>query len=503
MPDRLSRRTVLRGLGTAISLPLLEGMLPLSALAQSLKPKQPPVRMAFLFVPNGMVMEHWTPGLVLPLSAGGGAASQPQVMGSLRPILPKAGEVAEPLGELPSILEPLAQARSDFQILSGLAQRNAFALGDGPGDHARSAAAWLTGVHPKKTAGADIKNGISVDQVYAQKLGNLTKFASLELGCERGGVSGDCDSGYSCAYSSSVSWRSETTPNAKEVNPRAVFERLFGGADGDAEARYLRAKHRRSILDFVLEDAAALRKRLGARDQKKLDEYLEGVRDIERRLVAFESQSPFAVLAPLPSNPQSEVRSARYEIPNAQSPIRNPQSAIPRGIPADYAEHIRLMADMMILAFQADLTRVVTFMFANEGSNRSYRQVGVPDGHHDMSHHGKSADKIEKKRLIDLFHARQLAQILAKMKAVEEPGGALLDNTMLVYGGGIGDGDRHNHDDLPILLAGRGAGALKPGRHVKYPHGTPLNNLYLSLLDRMGVPAETLGDSTGKLRGLF
>jgi hypothetical protein len=468
MAQRISRRTVLRGLGAAVSLPLLEGMLPLSALAQSVTRAQRPNRMAFLFVPNGIVMEEWTPGLA--------AAANPGMRGNVAAILPQAGEIAEPLTELPSILKPLEALKSEVQVLSGLAQRNAFALGDGPGDHARSAAAWLTGVHPKKTSGADIKNGISVDQVYAQSKANGSRFGSLELGCERGGVSGDCDSGYSCAYSSSVSWRGEATPNAKEVNPKAVFERLFGSPDGSAEARFLRERYRKSILDFVLDDAAALRKSLGLRDQRKLDEYLESVREIERRVAAFQSQNPGSVA---------------------------PNSHRPKGVPADYAEHIRLMGDMMVLAFQADLTRAATFMFANEGSNRSYRQVGVPDGHHDMSHHGRNAEKLEKKRLIDLFHVQQLAHVLGRMKEIKEADGTLLDNTMLVYGGGIGDGDRHNHDDLPILLAGRGAGTLRPGRHVRFPKGTPMNNLFLSMLDRMGVPVETLGDSTGKLKGLL
>lgn len=436
---------MLRGVGACVSLPLLEGMLPLTALAQT--PKNVPTRMAFLFVPNGINMEHWTP----------------------------AAEGA--LGALPDVLTPLEPVKSSINVLTGLTQKNAFALGDGPGDHARSAAAFLTGVHPKKTAGADIKLGISADQVAAQSIGKETRFASIELGCERGGQSGDCDSGYSCAYSSNISWRGESTPVAKEVNPRLVFERLFGSEDSaeDAESRFKRMRYRKSILDLILDDASSLRKQLGLKDQQKLDEYLSGVREIELRLERMEKENPAMFVA---------------------------GASKPAGAPGDFGEHIRLMGDMMVLAFQADLTRVATFMFANEGSNRSYRLIDVPDGHHDISHHGKDPVKLEKKRKIDTFHTQQLAYILQKMASIKEPGGSLLDHSMILYGGGISDGDRHNHDDLPILLAGRG-GRVPTGRHVVYKNGTPLNNLFLSMLDRVGVRVETLGDSTGKLQGLF
>ncbi len=441
---KITRRTALRGLGTVVALPLLEGMLPLSALAQT--PKAVPKRLAFLFVPNGVNMAHWKPGAV-------GAAF-----------------------ELPTILEPLAGVKDQMTVLTGLAQHGAFALGDGPGDHARSAAAWLTGVHPKKTSGADIHVGISVDQLAAQKVGGLTRFPSLELGCERGASVGDCDSGYSCAYSSSISWRSETTPVAKEINPRLVFERLFGGGDPSEadEGRRRRERYRLSVLDFVLEEAGRLKQQMGVRDLHKMDEYFESVREIERRIQRVEAESG------IPSG-----------------------AARPMGVPRDYGEHLRLMGDMMVLAFQADLTRVSTFMFANEGSNRSYAAIGVPEGHHEVSHHGQDPGKLEKKRLIDRFHVEQLAYVLDRLRKVEEPNGTLLDNTMLVYGGGISDGDRHNHDDLPILLFGKGGGTLRPGRHVAYETNTPMNNLFVSLLDRMGVPGETLGDATGKLDQLF
>lgn len=432
-------------MGTALALPMLEGALPLSALAQSLRPAQRPNRIAFLFVPNGVNMEHWTP----------------------------ATEGA--LDTLPTVLEPLQPLKSEFQVLTGLAQRNAFALGDGPGDHARSSAAWLTGVHPKKTAGSDIQNGISADQVASQHIGGRTRLPSLELGCERGAVSGNCDSGYSCAYSSSISWRSPTTPMPKEVNPRMVFERLFGDSELADESLQKRRKQRISILDLVAEDAAELKRKLGSRDKLKIEEYFTSVRDIETRLERME---------------ESEAKLVKM-------------GQKPTGVPSDYGEHVRLMGDMMILAFQADLTRISTFMFANEGSNRNYRNIGISDGHHDISHHGKQAEKLEKKRQIDRFHVEQLAYILNRMRSIREVEGTLLDNTMLLYGGGIGDGDRHNHDDLPILLAGRGAGKLKPGRHVRFRQGTPLNNLFLSMLDKVGVDVEQLGDSTGKLQGLL
>jgi len=443
----IPRRTFLRGLGTAIALPMLEAMLPLTALAQS-APKSRPNRMAFIFVPNGIHMADWTPAV-----EGTGF-------------------------ELPYILEPLKNVREYLSILTGLAQHNAEALGDGGGDHARSTAAWLTGCHPKKTDGADIRNGISVDQLAAQKVGHLTRFPSLEIGCERGAMAGNCDSGYSCAYSSSISWRSETTPVAKEVNPRLVFERLFSSGDSGetAENRARRNRYRLSILDFVTEDAARLKARLGVRDQRKLDEYFACVREIEQRLVRAEKEG-------------KEIGLAGMEKPT--------------GIPGDYAEHIRLLGDMMILAFQADLTRICTFMFANDGSNRSYRPIGVAEGHHDLSHHEGKREKQDKIRQINRFHAAQLAYILEKMKSVEEGEGTLLDNSMIVYGAGISDGNRHNHDDLPILLAGRGAGTIKSGRHVRYPNPTPMTNLFLSMLDRIGVRAETLGDSTGRLQQLF
>ena len=402
--------------------------------------------MAFMFVPNGIHMKAWTPA----------------TEGSL---------------VLTQTLSPLANVKDSINVLTGLTQQNAFDLGDGGGDHARSASAFLTGCHPRKTDGADIKIGISVDQVAANKIGRQTRFASLELGGERGAQSGNCDSGYSCAYSSNISWRTENTPMAHEVDPRAVFERLFGNNDPleTAENRQKRDHNKHSILDFVLEDAKSLKDKLGFHDQNKLDEYFTGVREIERRLEMTEQSNISGKIA---------GRDA------------------PTGIPAEYGDHLRLMYDMMVLAFQTDMTRVITFMHANDGSNRSYKNIGVPEGHHDCSHHGGDLAKQAKVQLINQFHVSHFAYFLEKMQSIKEIDGTLLDNSMIVYGAGISDGDRHNHDDLPILLAGKGAGTIKSGRHITYKNGTPMTNLFLSMLDNVGVKTETLGDSTGRLQML-
>jgi hypothetical protein len=441
----ISRRTVLKGMGAAIALPFLEAMMPGIAVAAPAS-KSVPGRLAFLYVPNGVVIPEFKPAI-----EGAGF-------------------------ELPSILEPLMPFQEDLLVLSGLTCDKARPNGDGPGDHARAMSAFLTGSQPRKTSGADIKVGISVDQVAADKVGQETRFASLELGCDRGLQSGNCDSGYSCAYSANISWRSESTPMAKEVDPRLVFERLFASPIKDeAEAsRAKRDRYNKSILDFVAEDAGQLRRRLGGSDQRKMDEYLSGVRDLELRIARL-GHGP--VIAP-------------------------PGVTAPTGIPQDYQEHIRVLCDLLVLAFQGDLTRVSTFVLANEGSNRSYKFIGVPEGHHDLSHHGNDKAKLEKLRQINRFHITQLAYLLEKLRSIKEGEGSLLDSCMLLYGSGNGDGNRHNHDDLPILLAGRGRGTLRTGRHVRYQRETPLTNLYLAMLDRMEVPAESFGDSTGKLEGL-
>ncbi len=441
----LSRRTVLRGLGTAIALPWLEAMAPSVALGAG-TPGTPgaskPRRMAFFYVPNGVHMADW----------------QPRQEG--------------PGFTLPSTLQPLSPFKDDLLVLTGLAQQNAEALGDGAGDHARSLCCFLTGVHPLKTDGANIHVGISADQVAAQKIGGRTRLPSLELGVERGGQSGNCDSGYSCAYSSNISWRSPTTPMAKEINPRSVFDRLFVGRSKsvDRAEQQKRDFYKKSILDFAVEDAQQLRGRLGTNDRRKLEEYLTSLREIEQRVTRAETAS-----ADLP-----------------------PGITRPAGVPQGYGEHIRLMFDIIALAFQTDSTRICTFMYANEGSTRPYPFIGVPEGHHDLSHHGGDPKKHDKLKKINRFHIEQFAYLLGKLKAIREGEHSLLDNTMIVYGSGISDGDRHNHDDLPVLVVGKGGGTIKPGRHVKHTP-QPLNNLYLSLLDRLDVPVDRLGDSTGRL----
>ena len=441
----LSRRTVLRGLGTTIALPLLDSMIPAFAASRRLV-ENAPRRMAFIYIPNGAIMEDWTPQKI-----GAGYDLKP-------------------------ILQPLEPFRDDMSVLSGLAQHNGKALGDGAGDHARAAATFLTGVHPKKTDGADILAGISVDQVAAQRVGHKTRFASLELGTEPGRLAGNCDSGYSCAYSNSISWRSPATPNPPEINPRLVFERLFGdirsGETPKARARRLRQDG--SILDFVQEDAKKLQRTLGATDQRKLGEYLDGIRDIERRISSDENQS--------------------VQLP--------PDLEKPAGIPAEFTDHIKILFDLMTIALQTDMTRIVTFMIGREGSNRTYREIGVPDPHHGLTHHQDEQAKIDKISKINRFHVEQFAYLLGKMRSVPDGDGTLLDNSMIVYGSSLGDGNRHTHHDLPVLLAGRAGGTVKAGRHVVYPENTPLNNLFLSMLDRVDIPTETLGDSSGKLEQL-
>jgi hypothetical protein len=403
--------------------------------------------MAFLFVPNGVHVPDWT-----PKTEGYGF-------------------------ELPYILEPLASVRDDLLVLSGLTHDKGRANGDGPGDHARSASVFLTGAQPRKTSGANIRSGISVDQMAAQQIGSATRFPSLELGTERGRGSGSCDSGYSCAYSSNISWASETTPMGKEVNPRQVFERLFAGADrrtADA-SRAKREAMKKSILDFVTDDATRLKDKLPHSDRRKLDEYLTGIREIERRIENDE---------------------------NGSAPPGAGDYAKPSGIPRSYGQHLRLMCDMIVLAFQTDSTRIATMMFANAGSNRSYREIDVRDGHHDLSHHGGNPEKHAKIRQINRFHVQQLAYLLERLRSIREGDGTLLDHSMIVYGSGLSDGNRHNNENLPVLLAGRGGGSVDPGRHIRVPRETPMNNLFLSMLDAMGAKADFIGDSTGPLRGL-
>ncbi|MCI0435653.1 MAG: DUF1552 domain-containing protein, partial [Gemmatimonadetes bacterium] len=371
--------------------------------------------------------------------------------------------------EFPRILEPIAALRDDVLVISGLTHNGGRALGDGPGDHARAAASFLTGAHPRKTAGADIWNGPSIDQIAAQAIGGQTRFASLELGCEDGRQVGNCDSGYSCAYSNSIAWRTPTTPMPPEINPRNVFERLFAGVDASETpaARAKRERRQKSILDFVEEDTKKLSGTLGPTDRRKLDEYLHAVREIEQRIEKAERNPGIA-----------------------------PSIEKPTGVPIDFQEHSRLMFELMAVALQADLTRVVTFMLGREGSTRTYREIGVSDPHHPLTHHRGDATMIEKVSKINRYHMEQFAWFIGKLKSIPDGDGTLLDHSMIVYGSGLSDGNRHQHHDLPVLIAGRGAGTLHPGRHLRVASETPMTNLFLSMLDRMGVPTiDDLGQS--------
>jgi hypothetical protein len=444
LPNLISRRTVLKGLGAAVSLPWLEAMGPLTAWAAGTPvAKAAPNRMAFLYVPNGKNMADWTPS--------------------------EEGRTFE----LPSTLQPLAPVKDHILVLTGLTADKARPNGDGAGDHARALAAFMTGCQPRKTDGTNIRAGISVDQVAASRIGEQTRLPSLEIGCEQGAMAGNCDSGYSCVYSSTMAWRSATQPLPKEINPKLVFERLFGS--GPDALRAQRDQKRKSVLDFVREDTGDLRRQLGATDQRKLDEYFSAVRDIEQRI---------ARAAQLPE-------------------VKAPDAPKPAGAPASYEEHLHLMADLLVLAFQADVTRVCTFALANEGSNRPYPFIGVPDGHHNLSHHENNPRKKESIAKINRFHVSQLAYLLTKLKSIQEGDGTLLDHCMIAYGSGNSDGNRHNHDDLPVLLAGGGCGTIKPGRHIRYPKETPLNNLWVTMLDRLKIGVPSLGDSTGRLAGLM
>jgi hypothetical protein len=377
--------------------------------------------------------------------------------------------------DLPPTLARLADHRESFNVLTGLTLDGARAHGDGGGDHARSVAAFLTGSHPRKTNGADIQNGISVDQATAQFVGDATRFASLELGLEASAQAGNCDSGYSCAYASNMSWRGPTNPMAKEINPALVFDRLFAGqvVKETRTAQSTREKYRKSVLDFVLDDAQQLHKKLPAVDQRKLDEYLYSVRDVEKRL-----------------NGTERLRMTEEGVPDYPRPS---------GVPRELAKHAELMMDMLMLAMQTDSTRILSFMMTNAGSNRSYPEIGVSQGHHESSHHGKSADKQQNIAKINRFQIDRFEYLLRRLRGISEGQGTLLDNCMIVYGSGISDGDRHNHDDLPILLAGAAGGRIKTGRHIRYKNGTPLCNLYLWMMHQMGAKADTFGDSTGTL----
>ena len=448
-----NRRQFLRGLGACIALPALQSFAPVRLLAAESSAAKlattasgAPLRTAFVYFPNGAIPRAWWP-------SGDGKDFK-----------------------FNRTLQPLEVAKNGVQVIGGLEHLNATAGPDGGGDHARANGTFLTGVRMKKSA-VEVRAGISIDQVIAKKVGHLTRFPSLELTCDPGRNTGACDSGYSCAYQHNLSWSSPTTPMTPEANPRLVFERLFGA--GSIQDRALNLKRRRqeqrSILDFVLNDARDMQRKMNSGDHDKLDQYLTGVREIELRIQKAEQFGD----------------------------AKNPSIESPSGIPASYEEHVQIMFDMMLLAFQTDSTRVATMLLAHDGSNRSFAEIGIPEGHHDLSHHQENADKIQKISDIDLWYVKQFSKFIQKLRDTKDVDGqSLLHNSMIVYGGGNADGNRHTHTNLPILLAGGGGGSLTPGRFVK--HGAkPASNLFLSMADRMGVQGlERFGDSTGRLNNV-
>ena len=438
----IPRRTFLRGLGATVALPLLDSMIPAFGASADVAMK-PALRLGFVYVPHGVIMDKWTP----------------------------SAEGAE--YELTPIMKPLTPFRDQMLALTGLAQKNAFPLpGEGGAFHSRATATFLTGVHPKATEGNDIRAGISVDQIAAKEFGKQTQLASLELALDSVERVGACEPKYTCAYLNTLAWRSPTTPVPTEDQPRAVFERLFGDSDTtDPAARLSRIHRDRSLLDSMSEDVAHFQKGLGPNDRNKLNEYLDAIRDVERRIQLAEEQ-------------------ASREVPRLDRPA---------GIPDSFDDYAKLMFDLQVLAYQADMTRVITFMIAHELSVRTYPQIGVSDPHHPLSHHRGDAKMIEKVAQIDVYHVKLFAYFLDKLRSTADGDGSLLDHSMIVYGSGISDGNLHLHDNLPVLLVGGGAGKIKGGRHLRYPKDTPLGNLYLTVLDMLGIPIYTLGDSTGKL----
>jgi hypothetical protein len=439
----LPRRTFLRGLGSTLGLPLLEAMVPaFTALAQTAA--KPVRRLAFFYVPNGIQLVNWH-----PKSEGANF-------------------------EITPILSPLERVRDQIVVVSGLANSQADPLDVGSGSHARAAGVWLNGVRPKRTESADIQAGITVDQFAARELGKDTPLSSLQLALEPSFVVGNCEGGYSCAYVNTMSWQTPTLPLPMETNPHVVFERLFG--DGSSGAvRLAQMRYDRSILDAVLEDMVRLRRTLGPRDRTTVDEYVEAVRDVERRLQKTEHRT---------------------------DPSAAPAIDAPLGVPDSFDEHAKLLLDLQLLAYQADLTRVVTFQIARELSVRSYPDIGVIEAHHDISHYANNPEKMVKNTKINTYHVELFAHLVTKMSATPDGDGSLLDHAMMLYGSGMGDGNLHRHHDLPLVVVGGGCGQLAGGRHLRYPNDTPMMNLGLSLLDKVGVELERIGDSTGRLVGL-
>lgn len=436
----LSRRTFLRGAGVTLALPLLDSMIP-ALTAQTKTAAAARARLAFVYVPHGAIMDKWT-----PKTEGAGFEFTP-------------------------ILKPLEPFRDYLNVISGLGHKAA----DTTAVHSLSPTTWLSGVRPKATQGTDAFAGVTADQIAAEKIGQDTPLPSMELGTEdHSGLIGECDRDYGCIYMNTLSWRTPTTPLPMEINPRKVFERMFGQGN-NAEDRLARRNQDRSILDALTQQANDLNRKLGAKDQSALGDYLDSVREIERRI----------------QRAGAEQVAADLVLPSA-----------PAGIPYSYEEHLKLMYDLVALSFQANVTRVSTFMVAREISNRTYLQVGVPDGHHAISHHQNRAEKMEKNVKIQTWHTTMFGQFLEKMQATRDGAGSLLDNSIIVYGSNMSNSNAHNHFPLPNLVVGGGAGRLKGGRHLRYPDHTPMTNLLLTALDKAGVELESLGDSTGKMADL-
>lgn len=432
----LNRRALLRGIGTTLALPLLEAMIPTTSLAATATPK----RLQVFYIPNGLRMQEFTPA------------------------------VAGSSYEMTPLLQPLAPWRDKLTVISGLAHYNANALGDGPGSHGRSCGAYLTGAHPKRTEGSDLQCGISMDQVVANEFGQDTQLASLELGIDPPSLLGSCDVGYSCTYTNTLSWRSNTVALPVTVSPGEVFERLFGDGDmRDERARQAELQRKASILDFVREDAARLSGRLGSNDKRKMDEYLDAIRDVERRIQQAKQQS-------------TNVDFSGFTRPTS--------------IPEDLHEHVKMMVDMQILAMQADLTRVTTFMLGRELSNRTYPAIGVPDSHHMLSHHGEDPEKVTKLTRINHLHMQQFAYLLQRMSATKDGEASLLDSTLILAGASLGEPNAHDNMNLPTIIAG---GGVAGNNHIVMPKDTPMSNLMLGMINALGIPLDSFGDSTSSM----
>jgi uncharacterized protein DUF1552 len=429
----LSRRTLLRGMGCTLALPLLDAMVP--ALSAMSKPAAKPVRrFGVVYVPNGMAMQYY-----LPKGVGADYETTP-------------------------VLAPLAPFRDQMLVVSGL-------HGHWDANHAGASTSFLTGTSGNRGE-VDVRADVSIDQIMAREFGKETQLSSLELGLDSRGNAGECSAGYSCVYTNTLSWRGPTTPLPEESNPRAVFERLFGdGGSTDAAARRAAITKDRSILDSVTETVADLQRQIGPRDRSRVDEYLEGVRDVERRLAKAQEQS-------------------EEDLPTLEQP---------EGIPRTYAEHARIMFDLQRLAYQADLTRVITIMMGREQTGRSYAEIGVPEAHHPLSHHRDDPGKIATMSRVNTFHTRLFAEYLEKLRATPDGDGSLLDHVLLLYGAGMSNSNAHNHHDLPLILVGGASGALKGGRHLRYPDGTPSANLLVTIMDKLQLPLDHVGHSNGKL----